>query len=107
MTTQEPKTSVTTSGSERAITGLATLQFAIGGLFDAEPVGHEIHLVRSSPRRGTLCGLDQFAPESPGWSVGGGVSDDQAIPCPRCVEVRDAEFRYLPVRGSMFGGLFR
>lgn len=89
------------------MTKLATLQFAVGGLFDAEPVGHEIHLVRDSPRRLTLCGLDQFAPESPGWSVGGGVSDDRAVPCPGCVEVRGAQFPGSPVEGTMFGGLFR
>jgi hypothetical protein len=79
-----------------------TLQFANGGLFDAEPVG-PIHLIRST-KHGTpgptLCGIDRFANGAPGWSVGGGVTgpDVHPVACEGCQEARDD----LPV-----GGLFR
>src|SRR5450755_1564177 len=59
------------------VTGLITLQFAWGGLIGAVPADGLIHLVRST-RRGTpgptLCDIDRFGPDAPGWSVGGGVT---------------------------------
>jgi len=66
-------------------------------------VERRIHLVRRT-RRGTpgppLCGLDRFHPDSPGWSVGGGISGDY-MPCPECAAAAEP----LPVDG-MFAALF-
>ena len=88
------------------ITALSTLQFASGGLFDAEPVDdYTVHLVRSNERGGTpgptLCGIDRFHPDSAGWSVGGGISGPTIVhkPCPGCAEVARREFAGLPVGG--------
>jgi hypothetical protein len=87
-------------------TGYMTLQFAMGGLFDAEPVGHAIHLVRSTAHGTpgpTLCLLPRFDKNTPGWSVGGGISDSDAYACPSCDAARD---RTLPVGGSLFSRLY-
>lgn len=85
------------------VTGYRTLQFHVGGLFDSRVVERRIHLVRRT-RRGTpgptLCGLDRFRPDSPGWSVGGGISGDY-MPCPECAAAAEP----LPVDG-MFAALF-
>lgn len=89
--------------------GYVTLQFHVGGLFDSEPVDDMIHLVRSAGRHGTpgptLCGIDRFAPGTPGWSVGGGVTgpDRTHRPCPECVEAADPA---LTVTGT-FAAVFR
>ena len=89
------------------VMALETLQFAIGGLFDSRPVPGDdfaVHLVRST-RRGTpgptLCGIDRFHKESPGWSVGGGVSgpDIRHIPCTDCTLVAVTQFPDLPISG--------
>lgn len=53
------------------------------------------HLVRSAFGGGTpgptLCGIDRFAPTSPGWSIAGGVTggDTRDTPCPDCNRARD------------------
>ena len=60
---------------EQEITGYSTLQFHWGGLFDSKPADNLIHLVRSTNRGTpgpTLCGLERFAADAPGFSVGGG-----------------------------------
>lgn len=49
----------------------------------------------------TLCGIDRFAKDSPGWSVGGGVSGEGKA-CHACA---DARAPGLPV-GGMHAGLF-
>lgn len=92
---------------------LATLQFANGGLFDSVPAdpGHRIHLIRMNGMSGTpgdtLCGIPRFGEKCPaGWSVGGGVSDPEAIACPECVAEADVTYPGLPVWGSTFGALF-
>lgn len=83
---------------EQAVTALCTLQFAAGGLFDPRPVdGYAVHLVRStgSGTPGpTLCGIDRFAQDTPGWSVGGGVTGPGIThtPCPRCAQVARDQF---------------
>lgn len=86
------------------ITYLATLQFSWGGLFDGTPADRLIHLVRGTERGtpgATLCGVDRFAKDAPGWSVGGGVDGPGMVhtPCPDCVEVARRDFSGLPVKG--------
>jgi hypothetical protein len=88
------------------VTSLVTLQFSWGGLFDGRPAdGHQVHLVRSTSRGTpgpTLCGIDRFAPETPGWSIGGGL-DGHGIthkPCRGCVTTAHTEFPGLPISGS-------
>ncbi|QGJ88944.1 hypothetical protein PBI_TEAMOCIL_93 [Microbacterium phage Teamocil] len=97
-------------GEPYQIVALATLQFSVGGLFDSEPVGHDIHLIRMARNAGTpgptLCGIDRFAPDAPGWGVGGGVSDPEARACAGCVEVATTEYPGLPVWGSTFAEVF-
>lgn len=91
------------------VTGLRTLQFHFGGLMNTVGVG-DIHLVRST-RTGTpgptLCGIDRFDKNAPGWSVGGGVNDPAETyePCEGCRSVAAQEFDGLPV-GGMFARLF-
>lgn len=86
------------------VTGLRTLQFHNGGLFDPSPVdGYAVHLVLSTARGTpgpTLCGIDRFAEDCPGWSVGGGVSRPGIThtACPGCAEQRSA-VPELPVTG--------
>lgn len=88
------------------VTGLVTLQFLAGGLLDADPVdGYQVHLVRCLGRGGTpgptLCGIDRFHKDSPGWSVGGGVSGPGIVhtPCQGCAEVARTEYPGLAVTG--------
>lgn len=90
------------------VTGLTTLQFAWGGLFDAKPADQMIHLVRSTSRGTpgpTLCGRDRFAKDSPGWSVGGGVTgpDLTLTPCSGCADKARESFPGLPVSGLVGG----
>lgn len=91
------------------VAALETCQFSWGGLFDSRPASREIHLVRAA-RTGTpgptLCGIDRFGPDTPGFSMGGGISDPSAIACPACVKVADLDYPLQPVRGSMWAGLF-
>jgi hypothetical protein len=82
----------------RLVTGLVTLQF--GRPAD----GCAVHLVRWAERGTpgpTLCGIDRFAKDGPGWSVGGGVSGPGIIhtPCPGCAETARAEFSGLEITG--------
>lgn len=87
------------------VTSLSTLQFAWGGLFDSRPAdGGLIHLVRSTSSGTpgpTLCGINRFAKDGPGWSVGGGISgpDIPQIPCDGCVAHARAHFSALPIAG--------
>jgi hypothetical protein len=92
------------------VIGLATLQFAWGGLFNAEPADdYMVHLVRSTGY-GTpgpsLCGIDRFLKTGPGWSVGGGISGPGVVhkPCPGCVATAKADFPGLLPRASSTGG---
>lgn len=95
------------------VVALATLQFSRGGLFDGRPVGKHVHLVRMVVNGGTpgptLCGLDRFAKESPGWSVGGGVTGVgiELAPCPGCEAVAGERYGSAPVWTSSFKGLFK
>lgn len=87
------------------VTSLSTLQFAWGGLFDARPAdGGLVHLVRctSTGTPGpTLCGINRFAKDGPGWSVGGGISgpDIPQVPCQGCVAHARAHYSDRPVSG--------
>lgn len=89
------------------VVALVTLQFHSGGLLDSEPVDDCSHLVRMNARGGTpgptLCGIDRFAPNCSGWSVGGGITGPCVVhkPCSGCAEVRSSQFPNLPVRGSV------
>jgi hypothetical protein len=93
-----PETSV-------AVTGLVTLQFSWGGLFDSRPAdGYAVHLVRCTDRGTpgpTLCGIDRFHSGTPGWSVGGGLSGPDIVhtPCPGCTEAAREQFPGLAVTG--------
>lgn len=96
------------------VVALATLQFTLGGLFDGRPVGNGVHLVRKVQNGGTpgptLCGLDRFHKNAPGWSVGGGVSGAgiELEPCPGCETVAFSDYAAAPVWGSPpFQSLFR
>lgn len=86
------------------IVALSTLQFTHGGLLDATRTDNLVHLVRAH-RTGTpgptLCGIDRFAPTTPGWSVGGGVDGPGMVhtPCPGCVTVARDQFPGLPIAG--------
>lgn len=89
----------------RPVTALATLQFSWGGLLDAEPAdGYRVHLVRSTDR-GTpgpsLCGIDRFGKDAPGWSVRGGLTGPgvRHTPCAGCAAVAREQFPGLPVDG--------
>lgn len=92
---------------EPGIVHLVTLQFAWGGLFDARPAdGWAVHLVRGAERGTpgpTLCGIDRFAEDTPGWSLGGGLTGPEVVhrPCDGCVAVARGQFAGLPVSGSV------
>jgi hypothetical protein len=86
--------------------GLATLQTSWGGLCDASPTAdnYAVHLVRVTERGTpgpTLCGIDRFADDAPGWSVGGGVTGPNVThnPCQGCADAARRHFRDVPIRG--------
>ena len=90
------------------ITSLCTLQFSWGGLFDGRPADdYTVHLIRQKAGGGTpgptLCGIDRFAKDVPGWSVGGGISGPGIThkPCPGCATAARVQFTRLPVTGSI------
>jgi hypothetical protein len=87
---------------------LCTLQFSWGGLVTARPADdYAVHLVRQTAARGTpgptLCGIDRFAEDAPGWSVGGGFTgrDITHKPCPGCASAAREQFPGLPIAGSV------
>jgi len=90
--------------NDGAIVGLVTLQFSWGGLLDSRPADGKAHLVRRT-KTGTpgptLCGIDRFAKDTPGWSVGGGISgpDITHTPCDGCVAEARANYSDLPISG--------
>lgn len=92
---------------------LTTLQFAWGGLLDSKAVG-DIHLVAPSERGGygpILCGIDRFAEDSPGFSIGGGLSGPGGdvtcfSPCTGCSELARSEYPEHGIHG-MFREVFR
>lgn len=94
---------------DETISALETLQFHRGGLVTSVPTDNLIHLVRRRAGGGTpgptLCGIDRFAKEAPGWSVGGGVTGPgiDLKPCGGCADVARTEFPGLPVHGSVGG----
>lgn len=86
--------------------GLFTLQWSVGGLFDAKLVpGYDVCLVRALRHGGTpgptLCGRDRFGPDGPGWSVRGGISGADVVnrACADCVLVRERDYPTLAVAG--------
>lgn len=93
-----------------SIVALATCQFSWGGLFDSVVADHRIHLVRMAARGGTpgptLCDLDRFGGDTPGFNIGGGVSDPEARPCTDCVEVADDVYPEQPIWGGSFRHVF-
>lgn len=94
--------------TDAAVIQLVTLQFAWGGLFDSRPADSLIHLVRGTDRGTpgpTLCGIDRFAKDAPGWSVGGGVSGPgiDLAPCQGCADAARAGYAGLPVVDGVGG----
>ena len=84
-------------------TALITCQMAWGGLLNAQPEG-SVHLVRSAPcgtPGPTLCGIERFGPDAPGWSLGGGVDGPGMVhvPCAGCITAAREDFPGLPVVG--------
>lgn len=97
----------TADRADEEIIALCTLQFSWGGLLDFQPAdGYAVHLVRQT-RTGTpgptLCGIDRFATDGPGWSRGGGISGPNIThkPCPGCASTAREQFPGLPVTGSV------
>lgn len=95
---------VTRSGS-LPVLALETLQFSWGGLWDGRLADGLVHLVRNTGRGTpgpTLCGVDRFAKDGPGFSVGGGISGPgiALAACGGCVESALREFPMLPIRGG-------
>lgn len=96
--------SAATGLRDREVVALSTVQLSWGGLFDSQPHDGLVHLVRVT-RHGTpgalLCGIDRFAKDGPGFSVGGGVSGPniKQTPCAGCVEVASRDFAGLPISG--------
>lgn len=94
---------------DKTVIALSTLQFSWGGLFDGrEADGYQVHLVRSTPNGTpgpTLCGIDRFAKDAPGWSVGGGMGGPNIThkPCAGCADAAREQFPGLPVTGSVGG----
>ena len=86
------------------VIALSTLQFSWGGLFDSCPADGKAHLVRatkSGTPGPTLCGIDRFAKDAPGWSVGGGISGPGIThtPCAGCAAEARRTFPTLPITG--------
>ena len=99
--------------ADDVIASLVTLQFSWGGLFDGRPAddGYAVHLVKKRAGGGgtpgpTLCGIDRFADDGPGWSVGGGISGPGIThaPCPGCATAAREQFPGLPVTGTVGAG---
>lgn len=95
---------------DQTVDSLITLQMSWGGLFDGRPAdGYQVHLARHVRSGGTpgptLCDIDRFAKDAPGWSVGGGLFGPGIVhkPCPGCAEAAREQFPGLPVRGSVGG----
>jgi hypothetical protein len=84
---------------DQTVVGLCTLQMSWGDPFD-------VHLVRYARGGGTpgptLCGVDRFAKDGPGWSVGGGHSGPGIThkPCPGCAETARVQFPGLEITGQ-------
>lgn len=82
------------------IVAVANLQWGFGGLIDHRIVG-DICLVRVQESGGTpgptLCGLDRFAKDMPGWGFGIGSMEGQTA-CTTCAAV--ARNMGVPVRGD-------
>lgn len=89
------------------VVALMTLQFHWGGLIDSVPAdGAMVHLLRATAMGTpgpTLCGIDRFAKDSPGWSTGGGISGPGIVhtPCAGCAQVARTDFAGLPIAGSV------
>jgi hypothetical protein len=92
------------------VTALATLQF--GGTRATGPLSETwIHAVRSKGRRPgliggtpgpTLCDIERFAPDTPGWSIGGGSYSPAKTyrGCYLCGKVARDQFPGVPISGA-------
>ena len=103
-----PEIALDNCPKDPTVRSLITLQFSRGGLFDGKPTDNLVHLVRSTnggTPGPTLCGIDRFAQDCPGWSVGGGLTgpDIHLKPCDECADTAESEYPGLPVRGSVGG----
>jgi hypothetical protein len=83
---------------------LATCQFSWGGLIDGVAVDDLLHLVRGTLRGtpgDTLCGIDRFAVDAPGFNICGGITKhgQTHTPCPGCVTVGRGLYPGVPAAG--------
>jgi len=95
------------------IDGLITLQFGGQRVSDRHPLSRlTVHAVRSRRSRPglaggtpgpTLCDIDRFFPDGPGWSVGGGVMGPgmKFHACYLCGQVARRDFPGLAISGSL------
>lgn len=95
-----------TATIDRTVTALCTLQF--GGtlwsaLTDTDTSQIEVHLVRSTAGGTpgpTLCGVDRFAPDAPGWTFGGISGPGYLhVPCLGCLAAAHTQFHGLKIHG--------
>ncbi|QGH74548.1 hypothetical protein HYQ03_gp61 [Arthrobacter phage Kuleana] len=95
------------------VVALATCQFSWGGLFSTNAVDPKIHLVRMTATAGfagpTLCGIDRFDKDGPGFSMGGGVTGPgiAPVPCPGCERAAGLDYPQAPIWGATFADVFR
>ena len=109
-TAPQPQPTGEHQADEPPVTALAVIQM---GPAAKTAAGYEcaIHLVRRTLRGTpgpTLCGIDRFGPDAPGWSFGGvdGPNYTQK-PCTDCVAAAATRFQGLPVEGSIGSKEFR
>lgn len=87
------------------VTGLVTLQFISGGLFDGVPADdYTVHLItatRTGTPGPTLCGINRFHPGSAGWSAAGGITGPGIThkPCRGCAAQARTRFPGLEITG--------
>lgn len=90
----------------RTVTALCTLQFGsslYAALFDDGRRRIDVHLVRSTAAGTpgpTLCGVDRFAPDAPGWTFGGVSGPGYLhVPCLGCLAAAHTQFHGLKIHG--------
>lgn len=96
------------------ITALVTCQmgasYSVRALFGPRKAVYDVHLVRyrgavpgySGGTPGpTLCDIDRFGDDAPGWTLGGGVDGPGVVQmrCTECTEVAFSDFPGLPIDG--------
>lgn len=99
---------LTETSLDEGIRALVTCEMGIGKSFYGllnPAVSYEAHLVRVREGGGTpgptLCGIEHFGKDAPGWSLSGGTTgpDVTHFCCPGCARVAFTKFPGLPIRG--------